>query len=393
MNKVTAVIPLLLGSTRIPDKNLILVNGYPMAFYVAAACKASGAFDEIYINSENQVFEEYARQLGVKFYKRPAERGGSRCKMVNKSRDCGGARCQVHDHFLMDFIEAVPTEYLVQVHATSPLIKPDTIRSFVESLLGGRHDSLFTVEEIHCETLIGDKPLNFDLAKKTMTQDLPPVRKLAWAVSGWKVESFGASYQLNDPATPGPTFVGRVGFHPISQIEALDADTLDELFIIEACLNHEKRRENLGKFRFHDKVVEIDHRLMHLIMRDGVRKFEGESGFNQPHMKPMEIKAKMSGTSWCHPLVYTDNDQCCLISQSPGEGCRTHYHVTKDEWWIVIEGTFEWRLGDGRIITANPGEVVFLKKGTVHTIVCVGPSPGIRLACGARDMEHIYVKP
>lgn len=392
MNKITAVIPLLLGSTRIPEKNLILVNGYPMAFYVAEACKASGVFNEIYINSENEVFAEYARQLGVKFYKRPAHRGGSQCTMANKSRDCGGRRCQVHDHFLMDFLEAVPTEYLVQVHATSPLIKAETIRGFVQKLAAGEHDSLFSVEELHCETFLGDKPLNFDLAKKTMTQELVPVRKLAWAISGWRASAFAGSYKANDPAVPGPTFVGNVGVHPISQIEALDADTFDELFIIEACLNHEKRRENLGRFRFDEKVVEIDHKLMHLIMRDGVQKFESQSGFNQPHMKPLAIKEKMSGTSWCHPLVYTDNDQCCLISQAPGEGCRTHYHVTKDEWWMVIEGVFEWRLGDGRVITAQAGEVVFLKKGTVHTIVCVGDKPGIRLACGSRDMEHIYVR-
>ena len=56
--KKVALIPVLLGSTRIPDKNLLLVDGYPMAFYVARACQKAGAFDEIYLNSEHDIVEK-----------------------------------------------------------------------------------------------------------------------------------------------------------------------------------------------------------------------------------------------------------------------------------------------------------------------------------------------
>jgi CMP-N-acetylneuraminic acid synthetase/mannose-6-phosphate isomerase-like protein (cupin superfamily) len=392
MSKIIAVIPLLLGSTRIPDKNLLLVNGYPLAFYVAKACKEAGVFDEIYINSENKIFSEYAKQLGVEFYCRPSQRGGSKCGMKNKSKDCGGHRCQVHDHFLTDFMEAVPSEYLVQVHATSPLISPNTIRSFCNYVLSGEYDSMFTCEPTHAECFLKGEPLNFDKTKKTMTQELKPIDRVSWALSAWKTASFLGAYHRDDVGEAGPTYVGRVGTYPISHIEALDADNWDELFIIEACLNHAKRKDSLGKFRFQENISEIDHELARLIIRDGVEKFEKTTGFNQPHMRLTDFKDKMSGSSWCHPVIYTENDQCCLISQAPGEGCRTHYHTTKDEWWIVIEGAFEWRLGDGRILRAESGEVVFLERGTIHTIVCVSEASGIRLACGGRDMEHIYVK-
>jgi CMP-N-acetylneuraminic acid synthetase/mannose-6-phosphate isomerase-like protein (cupin superfamily) len=391
MNKITAVIPLLLGSTRIQDKNLILVDGYPLAFYVAKACRAAGIFDEIYINSENEIFENYAKQLEVHFYRRSANRGGSTCTMANKSMDCGGQRCQVHDHFLTDFLENVHTKYLVQVHSTSPLIRPETIRSFCENLLSGEWDSLFTVEELRVESFFNGKPLNFDITKKTKTQDLVPLQKLSWAISGWKGASFLESYYRDSVEEPGPTFVGRIGFYPIDPVEALDADTWDELFIIEACLNHQKRKKALGRFKFDERIVEIDSELARLIKRDGVHRFAQEGEYNKPLTRLLDVKEKMQGTSWFYPLIYTENDQCCLIAQAPGEGCRTHYHTTKDEWWIVIEGAFEWRLDDGRVIHAKPGEVVFLEKGTIHTIVCVSQVPGIRLACGGRDMEHIYV--
>jgi CMP-N-acetylneuraminic acid synthetase len=39
MSKRIAMIPLLLGSTRIKDKNLLLVNGQPLVHYVVKASK------------------------------------------------------------------------------------------------------------------------------------------------------------------------------------------------------------------------------------------------------------------------------------------------------------------------------------------------------------------
>src|SRR5262249_37584230 len=124
--KRVAMIPALLGSQRIPDKNLVLVDGYPMMFRVVEACKNSGAFDEIYINSEHGIFRDWAQMMGVKFYQRPATRGGSACTMKNKSRQCSGDRCQTHDHFLYDFMTHLKEpSYLALIHTTSPLLSAE----------------------------------------------------------------------------------------------------------------------------------------------------------------------------------------------------------------------------------------------------------------------------
>ncbi len=66
--------------------------------------------------------------------------------------------------------------------------------------------------------------------------------------------------------------------------------------------------------------------------------------------------------------------------------------MTHDEWWVVLEGEFEWRLDDGSVITAGPSDIVCLPQGVVHSIVCTSELAGIRLACGARDMEHVYYR-
>ena len=141
--KIVAVIPVLLGSTRIPDKNIILVNGYPLVFYVVKACKEAGIFDEIYINSEDIIFKQMSQQLGVKFYRREPSKGGSACNMKNVSMDCKGERCQVHDHFLSDFMGSVTSDYVIQVHSTSPLITAESIIGFTKTLVKNDYKGLF----------------------------------------------------------------------------------------------------------------------------------------------------------------------------------------------------------------------------------------------------------
>lgn len=389
--KRIALIPALLGSTRIPDKNLLLVDGYPMAFYVARACQKSGVFDEIYINSEHDIFEKMANMLGVKFYRRNPSRGGSSCVMKSKSRQCDESRCQTHDHFLFDFMEKRDPCRLALVHTTSPLLQPATIIEFMQKLETEGYDSLFSVEERHTETLHDGKPLNFSFSRKIPTQTLQPLQMITWALSGWKTSAFMESYLRDDPDESGPTFCGKTGVFPMDRIQALDADTWDDLYLIEAALQYRRQKIPLGNHRFTENIVGMENDLQELISRDGVVRFEGSEA-NLRFRNLEEIKRKMGKAPWLYLLVYTGTDQTALICQEPGEGARKHCHVTHDEWWIVLEGTFEWRLADAEVVTAGPSDVVFLPRGTVHSIVCTSEKPGIRLACGARDMEHVYVE-
>jgi len=382
--KNVAMIPMLLGSTRIPDKNLILVDGYPLAFYVTRACKESGVFDEIYINSEHDVGQRFAEMLGVKFYRRDPARGGSACTMRNKSCDCAGARCQTHDHFLADFMEAVEAEYLALVHTTSPLLRPESIRAFMHMLVEDGYDSLLSVEERHTEALFDGRPLNVLMARKIPTQTLTPVQLITWAMTGWKAETFMASFRRDIP------FCGKYGFFALNRIEALDADTWDDLRLIEGALRYRRSKVAAGAHRFRDSTRSIDSNLQELMVRDGVVNYRADRA-NARLINIDEIKRTMGAPPWLHLLIYSGDDQTGLIRQPQGDGAQLHCHVTHDEWWVVLEGEFEWRLEDGIVIKAGRHDVVYLPRGTVHSIVCTSPEAGIRLACGGRDMEHIYV--
>ena len=51
--KIVCMIPARMGSTRVPKKNIRLLNNKPLVQYVIDAAKESNCFDQIYMNSES----------------------------------------------------------------------------------------------------------------------------------------------------------------------------------------------------------------------------------------------------------------------------------------------------------------------------------------------------
>ena len=64
------MIPARLGSKRVKNKNLRLVNNKPLISYILESAVKANIFDDIYINSEADIFGAIASDYGVKFYKR-----------------------------------------------------------------------------------------------------------------------------------------------------------------------------------------------------------------------------------------------------------------------------------------------------------------------------------
>ena len=58
--KIVAMIPAKLGSTRLAMKNLALINGKPAIYYAIKAARESGIFSKIIINAEDAVFSKIA---------------------------------------------------------------------------------------------------------------------------------------------------------------------------------------------------------------------------------------------------------------------------------------------------------------------------------------------
>lgn len=52
-------------------------------------------------------------------------------------------------------------------------------------------------------------------------------------------------------------------------------------------------------------------------------------------------------------------------------GPALHYHYEQDEWWYVLEGEFQIKVGD-ELYTAKRGDSVFGPRGVPHTFTKVG---------------------
>lgn len=237
MHDVAAMIPVLLGSTRVPDKNIILVDGKVLCAYTIEACKASGVFNSIHLNSEDDIFRSIAEQEGVMFHKRSPEWGGRACRQRTKSRDCAGKRCVINEHYLYNFMTSgTQAEYVCQVNSTSPLLKPESIKAFVQTLQQGDYDSLFAMLDFRAESFFRGNPVSFSRKYKRPSNELEPISAICWAIAGWRRQAFIDSYDCDDPDQDGPAFVGNLGLFPIDEREALDIDQWSILDVVEQFL-------------------------------------------------------------------------------------------------------------------------------------------------------------
>ena len=90
------------------------------------------------------------------------------------------------------------------------------------------------------------------------------------------------------------------------------------------------------------------------------------------------ITVKASGERTGGTLVLLEN----LVP--PGGGPPPHAHTREDEFWYVIDGTFEIRIGD-EVHALGPGGFAYAPRGTVHNFrntadrpsrILVGFTPG-----------------
>lgn len=352
-----AYIPISLHASQVPNQQLLLLDGHPMISYVVRSCKKAEVFDRIVVDADSKEFQQLASMLGAEYQQREKTQPSASQQEAWRSEIEGPVTA---------FIKKVSNEDQVfLVNPNAPLVKPETLREFAKRFDQGDCDALLSVVESE-DWIGGSKP------------ELKQTQRVSWALGAWSAKRY-----------QGSLFSGRTEHFSINKIEALEARNWDDVRMIEAQLVHARQKYEVGKFSVPKHYKSIEHELEGLMERDGVATFH-DAGINIRKSNIEEIKAKMGKAPWCYFLFYTATDQTALICQAPGEGARTHCHVTHDEWWVVLEGEFEWRLGDRTVTTGKAGDIVFLPRGTIHTIVCTSKTDGIRLACGARDMEHIY---
>lgn len=215
--RVIAMIPARLGSQRLKQKNLQLLNGVPLITHAIRKAKVSGMFDEIWVNSEATVFGEIAEQENVGFHLRPAELANDQA---------------TSEDFIYEFLMQHECDYVVQVHSVAPLLTVEDTQQFVNELKNSKVDVLLSVENIQIECAYLGDPVNFTYDMKTNSQDLEPVQRITWSISAWKRDVYMAAYEAGTCAT----YSGKVAYYPVGKLAAHVIKTQEDLDIATSLL-------------------------------------------------------------------------------------------------------------------------------------------------------------
>lgn len=223
--KCIGMIPARIGSTRLKRKNLALVNGVPMVGRVARAALESECFDRVIVNGDSSLFQKVAQEVGCEYFSRNERLGGDFI---------------TSDEVVSDFLQAHDCDYLFWVNSTSPLVRPEEIKSVVTNFIETGADSLITVERKFVHAMCGDEALNFSRGETfARTQDLKPVDCFVYSIMGWNTNTFKQSFA----STGFGIMCGEFLTLPISKLSALIVKSPEDLLIVDAVA---KQFDDLG---------------------------------------------------------------------------------------------------------------------------------------------------
>ena len=211
------MIPARLGSQRIPKKNIRYLNGKPLIKYPIDNCLECNCFDSIWINTESRELGKALSTDRVFFHERPSELASN----TATNRD-----------FTYQFLKVHDCDYVIMVNPTSPLLRTETLKSFVEFVDKNNFDVVFSVVSDKTECFYMGEPVNFSKKEKINSQFLTPVDKVAWAITAWKRTSFITMQESGI----NPIFGGEIGLFSIPKDESCDLDTIEDWNIAEGML-------------------------------------------------------------------------------------------------------------------------------------------------------------
>ncbi|TAF45010.1 MAG: cytidylyltransferase [Sphingobacteriales bacterium] len=208
--KITAVIPIRIGSQRVKNKNLKPFGDTTLlSFKIDNLLKVKG-IDEIIVNTDSDEAIEIAKAKGVSFHKREAYFASSECTT---------------GEFFVHMGEVTQTDIFAYCPCTSPFIQPATIDASIKTFLDSHaNDSLATVSSVKEFLWLDGKPVNYEHNNMPASQNLPNICAL----------NFGLSLISRLDLIKYRNIVGvRPLFMLTDEIESLDIDTPFDFYIAE----------------------------------------------------------------------------------------------------------------------------------------------------------------
>lgn len=214
--KTVALIPIKLGSKRVPQKNIKpFYDGTPLMSFIQKTCLESELIDDVYIYCSDESVIPYVLPR-VKFLKRPAE-------LDNDDKNA--------NDIIREFIRNVDADIYVNAHTTSPFAKTSTINDCINKVMSRKYDSAFCAENIKTFLWKDGHPINFNPDHFPRTQDLPDVYAETSIAYVFTKESF----LKHNRRLGSKPYIREVG-----KIEAMDIDYPEDFAICDAIYRTKK---------------------------------------------------------------------------------------------------------------------------------------------------------
>jgi len=219
--KISAIVPMKGHSERVPGKNLRMLNGKPLFYWIIKELINCGI--SIYVDTDS---DDISRAVNQFF---------SNAKIIVRPDELKGDAVSIN-HILAYDLTQIEGEHFIQTHSTSPLLTAETIKPGIDTYFDNldEYDSLYSVSEIQARCFTHDgKPVNHNPNELIQTQFLKPV---IVENSGFYIFSRN-SFKKNKK---------RIGekplLFPIDQYEAIDIDNENDFQIAEILCAARKER-------------------------------------------------------------------------------------------------------------------------------------------------------
>jgi quercetin dioxygenase-like cupin family protein len=139
-------------------------------------------------------------------------------------------------------------------------------------------------------------------------------------------------------------------------------------------------------------MIHNENNVETLLAKDGVDHVDFTELNQEVISIPLLEAENKHHKSWSRRLVNTVNGSAVIISQSPGEGNRQHYHPDYNEWWYIYNGEYDLFIGENKRKTRiKKGDFVFMEAGKKHQMRAAGDKPAIRIGFSHSMATHTYV--
>lgn len=214
--KVLAVIPARAGSKGIPNKNIRIIGGHPLIYYAIHNALESKYITDIIVSTDSPEVKIIAEQMGVQVRWRSAEL-------------CGDA--VTLDAVIADAISPEAWDYIVTMQPTSPTLKAETLDQAIEYAVQNQLDTVISAHnDPHLSWGEKDGKTVPNYVERLNRQYLPPcyMETGAFVISRAEI------------VTPKTRIGEKVEVYEVSDAEAVDVDTFEDLRTVAMLLEHQK---------------------------------------------------------------------------------------------------------------------------------------------------------